>query len=155
MTYLFISHNLAVVKSICDHMAVMYLGKIMECGSTQAIYRNTLHPYTQALLSAVLDIDMDNKGWWGIGGCRAGADATSTKDTDPNRFSYFAGIFDGDNHKIYNFALADTAEIDGGLILRCGPVETNCSLSMLLSENRRETEAKVSRILFAEREQTD
>ena len=59
-----------------------------------------------------VDIDMDNKGWWGIGGCRAGADATSTKDTDPNRFSYFAGIFDGDNHKIYNFALADTAEID-------------------------------------------
>ena len=47
---------------------------------------------------------------------------------------------------------ADTAEIDGGLILRCGPVETNCSLSMLLSENRRETEARVSRILFGEKE---
>ncbi len=61
MTYLFISHNLAVVKSICDHMAVMYLGKVMECGSTSAIYKNTLHPYTEALLSAVLDIDVDNK----------------------------------------------------------------------------------------------
>ncbi len=61
MTYLFISHNLAVVKSICDHMAVMYLGKVMECGSTDAIYKNTLHPYTEALLSAVLDIDVDNK----------------------------------------------------------------------------------------------
>ena len=61
MTYLFISHNLAVVKSICDHMAVMYLGKVMECGATQTIYDNTLHPYTQALLSAVLDIDVDNK----------------------------------------------------------------------------------------------
>ncbi len=61
MTYLFISHNLAVVKSICDHMAVMYLGKVMECGSTQAIYNNTLHPYTKALLSAVLDVDVDNK----------------------------------------------------------------------------------------------
>ena len=60
MTYLFISHNLAVVKSICDHMAVMYLGKVMECGSTQKIYNNTLHPYTKALLSAVLDIDVDN-----------------------------------------------------------------------------------------------
>ena len=44
----------------------------------------------------------------------------------------------------------DTVEIDGGLILRCGPVETNCSLSMLLAENRRETEARVSRILFGE-----
>ncbi len=61
LTYLFISHNLAVVKSICDHMAVMYLGKVMECGSTEDIYKNTLHPYTKALLSAVLDIDVDNK----------------------------------------------------------------------------------------------
>ncbi len=61
LTYLFISHNLAVVKSICDHMAVMYLGKVMECGSTEKIYENTLHPYTKALLSAVLDIDVDNK----------------------------------------------------------------------------------------------
>ena len=61
LTYLFISHNLAVVKSICDHMAVMYLGKVMEYGSTEKIYKNTLHPYTKALLSAVLDIDVDNK----------------------------------------------------------------------------------------------
>ena len=45
---------------------------------------------------------------------------------------------------------AETAPIDGGLILRCGPVETNCSLSMLMAENRRETEAKVSRILFGD-----
>lgn len=60
ITYLFISHNLAVVKSICDHMAVMYLGKVMESGSTEKIFANTLHPYTQALLSAVLDVDVDN-----------------------------------------------------------------------------------------------
>lgn len=45
---------------------------------------------------------------------------------------------------------SETAPIDGGLILRCGPVETNCSLAMLMAENRRETEAKVSRILFGE-----
>ncbi len=44
----------------------------------------------------------------------------------------------------------DTAPIDGGLILRCGPVETNCSLAMLMAENRRETEVKVSRILFGD-----
>ena len=44
----------------------------------------------------------------------------------------------------------DTPRIDGGLILRCGPVETNCSLSMLMAANRRETEAKVSRILFGD-----
>ena len=47
---------------------------------------------------------------------------------------------------------ADTAPIDGGLILRAGPVETNCSLSMLLAANRRETEVKVSRILFGDAE---
>ena len=45
---------------------------------------------------------------------------------------------------------SDTAPIDGGLILRCGPVETNCSLAMLMAENRRETEAKVNRILFGD-----
>lgn len=44
----------------------------------------------------------------------------------------------------------ETVRIDGGLILRCGPVETNCSLAMLMAENRRETEAKVSRILFGD-----
>ena len=44
----------------------------------------------------------------------------------------------------------DTAPIDGGLVLRCGSVETNCSLSMLMAANRRETEARVSRILFGD-----
>ena len=45
---------------------------------------------------------------------------------------------------------SDSAPIDGGIILRCGPVETNCSLAMLMAENRRETEARVSRILFGD-----
>ena len=45
---------------------------------------------------------------------------------------------------------SDIAPIDGGIILRCGPVETNCSLAMLMDENRRETEARVSRILFGD-----
>ena len=44
----------------------------------------------------------------------------------------------------------ETSPIDGGLVLRCGPVETNCSLAMLMAENRRETEARVSRILFGD-----
>ena len=57
MTYLFISHNLAVVKNICTNMAVMYLGKIAECGETEKIFQKPLHPYTIALMSAVLDID--------------------------------------------------------------------------------------------------
>ena len=57
LTYVFISHNLAVVKSICDQMIVMYLGKIMEAGHVKTLFKNPLHPYTHALLSAVLDTD--------------------------------------------------------------------------------------------------
>ena len=58
LTYVFISHNLAVVKNVCDRILVMYLGKVMESGSTKAIYKNPLHPYTNALLSAILDLDI-------------------------------------------------------------------------------------------------
>lgn len=58
LTYVFISHNLAVVKNICLNMLVMYLGKVMEAGVSDAIFANPLHPYTQALLSAILDIDV-------------------------------------------------------------------------------------------------
>lgn len=61
LTYLFISHNLAVVKHMCDSIVVMYLGKVVEIGSSEVIFNNPLHPYTKALLSAVMDVDIDNK----------------------------------------------------------------------------------------------
>jgi oligopeptide transport system ATP-binding protein len=53
LTYLFISHNLAVIRYTCDTVAVMYLGKIIEMGETECIFSSPRHPYTKALVSAV------------------------------------------------------------------------------------------------------
>ena len=50
-----------MVKDICTSVAVMYLGNIMESGDTKTVFRNPQHPYTQTLLSAVLDVDVDSK----------------------------------------------------------------------------------------------
>jgi peptide/nickel transport system ATP-binding protein len=53
LTYVFITHDLATARYICDRIAIMYLGQIVELGSLEEVYRNPLHPYTQALLAAV------------------------------------------------------------------------------------------------------
>ena len=61
LTYLFITHDLAVAKYISDRIAIMYLGKIVETGDKKEVFSNPLHPYTKALLSAVPVPDPERK----------------------------------------------------------------------------------------------
>ena len=61
LTYLFISHNLSVIKHMCDRVAVMYLGRLMEVADADELFANPKHPYTYALLSAIPEADPGKK----------------------------------------------------------------------------------------------
>jgi len=61
LTYIFITHDLSVTEYLCDRIAVMYLGRIVELADTEDIYANTQHPYTEALLSSIPVADLDKR----------------------------------------------------------------------------------------------
>jgi peptide/nickel transport system ATP-binding protein len=62
LTYLFISHNLAVVSHVSDRVGVMYLGRLVEVGDAQAVFRAPRHPYTRLLLDTIPDLAMTRRG---------------------------------------------------------------------------------------------
>ena len=62
LTYLFISHDLSVVRYMCDEVALLYLGKIVELAPVRTIFEDSRHPYTQALISAIPEPEPDSQG---------------------------------------------------------------------------------------------
>jgi len=92
MSYLFVSHDLSVVKLLCDRVLVMYLGKIIESGPAMEVFEHPLHPYTQALVAAVPRFGED-----GAERLRLSGEPRSPIDPDPNVCRFYGRCPRGTN----------------------------------------------------------
>src|SRR5271170_3622702 len=90
MSYLFVSHDLSVVKLLCDRVLVMYLGKIVESGPADEVFEHPLHPYTQALVAAV-----PRFGEGGAERLRLAGEPRSPIDPDPNVCRFYGRCLRG------------------------------------------------------------
>jgi peptide/nickel transport system ATP-binding protein len=113
MSYLFISHDLAVVGHVCQRVAVMYLGEIVEIGPREAVLGRPLHPYTQALLAAVPGAE---------GGARVLLEGDPPSPLEPSsarrftsRFPRHAAAFTGDEIRL--------REAAPGHLVRCARLD--------------------------------
>ena len=87
LTYLFISHNLAVVRHMADRLGVMYLGRIVELGPAETIFRTPRHPYTRLLLEAVPSLEHIGRRRTRVGGRGAQPDSASARLSVPSAVS--------------------------------------------------------------------